>query len=111
DVALVPERECEQAPELAREVFLARHVPVEQAADGLRAEEALSPNGLGRQRLPRERLQLSPQPGGGRDREATLLAADDRVGQERADGRGYHHLLSQAAHALPFRGRVCEVLH
>jgi hypothetical protein len=47
DVPLVPEREREQPPELAREVLLAAHVPVDHPLHGLRVEEALPPNGLG----------------------------------------------------------------
>ena len=42
DVALVPERECEQAPHLAREVFASGDVIVEHARDGVRLQEALA---------------------------------------------------------------------
>src|SRR5215207_10979194 len=48
DVALVPEREGEQPPELAAEILAARHVVVDQARHGLRAEEALAAKRLGR---------------------------------------------------------------
>ena len=44
DVALVPEREGEQPPELAAQVLPARHVVVEQAPHRLRPEVALAPN-------------------------------------------------------------------
>ena len=56
DVALVPEREREQAPELAREVLAAGDVIVEHARDGRRLQEALAAEHVGRERLARERL-------------------------------------------------------
>src|ERR671937_710532 len=70
DVALVPEREGEQAPELARKVLAAGDVRVDQRVHRLGAEEALAAQRVGRQRVVRERLELPAQPRGCRDREA-----------------------------------------
>ena len=67
DVALVPEREREQPPHLAREVLASGDVVVEHARDGLGLQEALPADHLGRERLARERLAgrraATPPPG------------------------------------------------
>src|SRR6266511_6259532 len=77
DVRLVPEREGEQAPELAAQVLAAGNVVVEHACNGVGPEIALPLEPLAPERLARERLQLAAEPGGRRDREPSLLPVDD----------------------------------
>src|SRR5205809_1144319 len=77
DVALVPEREREQAPELAAPVLRAGDVLVEQPGHRRRLEEALRAQGVRRQRRARERLELAAEPRGRRDREAALAPVHD----------------------------------
>src|SRR5829696_6971844 len=74
DVVLVPEGEGEQAPELAREVLLARHMAIEQRRRRLGSEVALATERLRAERLASEGRELTAEPGGGGDREASLLA-------------------------------------
>src|SRR5580700_10003336 len=67
DVALEPEREHEQPPELARAVGAPRDVVVDHPLDRLRVEVAL-PAQRGRgERLAGEGLELAAQPGRGGD--------------------------------------------
>ena len=56
---LVPEREREQAPELAREILLPGDVAVDQRAHRLRPEEALAVERVGAERVAREGFQLA----------------------------------------------------
>src|SRR5205085_8737617 len=72
DVPFVPEREREQPPELPRQVLAAPDVVVEHARHSCGLEDTLPAYGRRRQRLAGERLELTPQPGGGGDREAAL---------------------------------------
>src|SRR4051794_21902905 len=77
DVALVPEREREKAPQLPAPVLRAGDVLVDVPVDDARLEEALRAQRLRREGRARERLELSSQPGGGRDREAALSPVHD----------------------------------
>jgi hypothetical protein len=52
-VTLVPEREGDQPPELAREILPAGDVSVEKPRDDDRIEEALPPETLRREKLAR----------------------------------------------------------
>ena len=63
-----------------------------------RVEEALARERLGREDLAREGHQLPAQPGGDRDREALLPAADDLLGEQRRDRAAQQPLLREAAH-------------
>ncbi len=110
-MVLVPEREREQPPELAREIRPAVDVVVEQARHGLRAEEALAVDRVGVQRRSGERLQLAAEPGGGGDRETALAAVDDLARQQLLDRLAQKPLLRQAAHLVAHRQREREVRH
>src|SRR5512133_3613072 len=94
DVPLVPEREREQPPELARQVLPAGHMAVDQPLDGLGPEETLAAECLLAQRLAGERLELAAQPGRCRNREAAFLAADDPARDERRDRLPQQNLLA-----------------
>ena len=109
DVRLVPEREREQAPELARQVRAARDVVVEHAPDGGRLEVALPPERLVREDVARERLELAAQPGRGGDREAALAAVHDLAREQRLGRLPQQRLLAEPAHLVARRQRVREV--
>src|SRR2546430_9630493 len=96
-VALEPQREGEQAPELAAEIVPARDVRVDQRGHRRRIEESLPVECLRREDLARERLEIAPQPGGGRDREALLSPMHDLPGKERRDRLAQEALLGEAA--------------
>src|SRR5947209_144145 len=91
-----PQRKRDESPELAAEVLAAGHVVVQQARDGNGFEVALVPNPSWREDLARERLELTAQPGGGRDREPALTRADDLARDERLGGSAEQTLLGQA---------------
>ena len=110
-MSLVPEREREQAPELAREVLPSRDVRVDQTLDRLRTEEPLALERGRRERLAGEALEVAAQPGCGRDREPALAAVDDRARQQWLDRLPQHHLLRQAADLVPGRKREREPRH
>src|SRR6185503_187531 len=97
DLALVPEGEGEQPPELARQVFFARNVAVDQRRHRSGPEEPLAPERVGAQRLAGKRLELASQPRRRGDREAALLAPDDPARHERRDRLAQQHLLAQAS--------------
>src|SRR6266511_1248896 len=80
DVRFVPEREGEQAPELAAQVLAAGDVVFEHACDGVGPEVTLPLEPLAPDRLAGERLQLAAEPGRRRNREASLLPVDDPSG-------------------------------
>src|SRR5207237_1168777 len=109
DVALVPEGEGEEAPELPASILPSGDVLVDEPRDHLRREEPVPPQRVGRQRVPSERLELSAQPGRRRDREAALPAVDDRMREERLHGTPEQHLLREAAHLVPVGQREREV--
>src|SRR5712691_1168878 len=98
DVALVPQREGEQAPELPAPVLHACDVLVEQTRHRLRLEEPLRAQRRGRERRAGERLELPAQPGCGWDREAALAAVYDLARHERRGGFAQEDLLREAAH-------------
>src|SRR5438045_1065323 len=60
DVALVPEREREQPPQLPREVLAPGDVVVEQARHDTGIEVALAAQGVRGKRLAGERLERAP---------------------------------------------------
>src|SRR5438132_5197052 len=103
DVALVPEREREQPPQLPAEIIAAGDVVVDHPPHRSRVEEPLPPQGVGRQGVPRERLELTAQPRGRGNREASLLAVHDPAWHERLGGLPEQHLLRQSAHLVPRR--------
>jgi hypothetical protein len=86
-------------------------VLVEDPVDGLRPEEALAPQDVGRKRLARERHEVAAQPCGGRNREAALLAVHDALRQQRRGGLPQQPLLRQAAHLVARRQREREAAH
>src|SRR5436190_6428837 len=100
DVALIPERQREEAPELPREIGAAGDVVVEHAPNGGSLQQALAAQRLRRERLARERLELAAQPGRGRNRKAALAAVHDLAREERLDGAAEEPLLLQPANAL-----------
>src|SRR5512146_2323678 len=99
-MVLVPEREGEQPPQLARQVLFPGDVGVEQARDRLRPEKALPAHRLRRKRLARERLEVAPEPRGRRDREAALAAVHHLVRKELLDRLPEQTLLRQAANLV-----------
>src|SRR5206468_8148865 len=103
DVPLVPEREREQAPELAAQILASGDVVVEQARHRLRPEEALTAQRLGREDVACERLELAAEPRRGGNREAALAAADDLAWKQRLRGFAQQHFLAQAAKLHPRR--------
>src|SRR5262245_56340204 len=109
DVPFVPEREREQPPQLPAQVLAARDVVVDEAPDGVRPEEALPGQPFGRERLAGERLEVAPQPGGGRNREPALAAAQELVGNQRRGRLAKQDLLAQAPHLVPAREPEREV--
>src|SRR5581483_723947 len=111
DVALVPEREREQAPQLPAVVLAARDVGVDQSAHDLRPEKALPCERVCRQSLPCEGRELPAEPCRGRDREPPLAPVDDLAWQQRLGGLAQQHLLRQAAHAVLRREREREGGH
>src|SRR5262249_60223256 len=82
-VALVPEREREQSPQLTAQILPAGDMLVEQRLHHSRLEESLPPKSLFGQRLACERLELAAQPRRGWDREPSLLAVHDLSRQQR----------------------------
>src|SRR3954462_4319274 len=106
---LVPQREREQSPELAREVLAARYMGVEDPLHRLGAEVALPSQGLRCERLARERHELAAQPRRRGDREATLATVDDLTRQQRLDRLAQQALLREAADLVPYRQREREV--
>src|SRR5207247_1457114 len=111
DVPLVPEREGEQTPELTAAILAAGDMIVEQTLHDLGAEEALAVQRRARERLPRERLELAPEPGGRRNRKAALLAMDDLPRQEGLSRLAQQHLLGEAANLVPGGQREREIRH
>src|SRR3954470_583057 len=83
DVVLVPERERQQSPQLAREILAAGDVIVEHARDRFGAEEALTPERVARQGLARERLEVAAQPRGCGNGEAALASVHDLPREQR----------------------------
>ena len=73
-VAIVPERERQQAPDLAAVVLAALDVGVEQGANRVGPEPPLPLDCGRRKHVPRERLEVAAQPGRGGDREPLLAA-------------------------------------
>src|SRR4051794_12745680 len=61
-VALEPQGEGEQAPELAAEILAPGDVRVDERGHRQWAEEPLARERLGRQHLARKRLEVTPQP-------------------------------------------------
>ena len=83
DVPLVPEREREQAPELAAPVLAPGDVLVEQARHRLGRKKPCRSSVAGGERLARERLELAAQPRRRGDREAALAAVHDLARHQR----------------------------
>jgi hypothetical protein len=110
-VLLVPEREREQAPQLAAPVLLSGDVLVEEALHRLVGEEALAAQDVRRQRVAREGLELPGQPGGGGNREPSLAAAHDACRQQRLSRLAQEALLGQAAYLVTRRQREREPGH
>src|SRR5207248_6867787 len=71
-VALVPERERQQPPQLPAPILRASDVLVEQPRHGPRLEEALRAQCRGREGCAGEGLELAAQPGRGGNREAAF---------------------------------------
>ena len=74
-------------------------------------EEALAPQRVRRERVPRERLELAAQPRGRGNREPALAAAQELARHERLGRLPQQHLLPQPAHLVPAREREREVRH
>src|SRR6266545_7785877 len=111
DVALVPEREREQSPELAAPVLPARDVLVEEESHGLVAEEAVSAQHICGERVARERLELAGEPRGGRNRETALATVHDLCGQQQLRRLAQQPLLRQAAHLVARGQRERKARH
>src|SRR6266511_5714947 len=99
-MALVPEREREQSPELAAPVLPARDVLVEEASHRLVAEEAMPAQHVCGERVAREGLELAREPRCGRNRETALAAVHDLCGEQRLRRLAQQPLLRQAAHLV-----------
>src|SRR4051794_17429735 len=109
DVALVPERQREEAPELPRQIGAPGDVLVEHAPNGGRLQQALAAQRLGGKRLAGERLELAAQPGRRRDREAALASLYDLAGEERLESAAEEPLLLQPPNTLRRGQREGEV--
>jgi len=110
-MALVPERESEETPQLAAPVLGAGDVLVEQACHRLRLEKPLGAQRSGRQGRAGERLELAAQPGGGWNREAALASVHDFARHERCGSLAQQHLFRESPHLVLRRERKSEVGH